>query len=60
LWISDLNKYKEIIVDNYESLLNQFVDSWLVKYIEDKKWIVLTDEWMNVSNTLITDLLKSI
>lgn len=60
LWISDLSKYNEILIDNYQSLLDQFVDSWLVKYIEDKKGIVLTDEWMNVSNTLITDLLKSI
>lgn len=56
--ISDISKYTEILVPNHEWLLTNYHNAWLVLYT----WISLqlTDSGMDVSNSIITDLLQDI
>lgn len=60
LWITDLGKYESILLDNYHDLIGKFEENDLLRYFDNKSWIILTDKWMNLYNTIITDLLKVI
>jgi len=57
-WIADLGKYIPVLVPNYESLLVTYMKAWLVDVYENR--LQLTDEGMNVYNSIITDLLQKI
>ena len=56
--IVDIGKFISVLVPNYESLLVTYIKEWLV----DRNWmkLQLTDEGMNVYNSIITDLLQKI
>jgi len=56
--ISDISKYSEVLVDNYSSLLMDFQKAWLVAF--DSTKLSLTDSGMDVSNSIITDLLTNL
>ena len=56
--ITDMLKYREILVDNYESLLMDFQKAGLVSF--DWTKLNLTDSGMDVSNSIITDVLKTL
>jgi oxygen-independent coproporphyrinogen-3 oxidase len=57
-WIQNIDKFKSILVKNYQSLITNYKKSWLVNY--NKKILILTDKWMNISNSIITDMLNTI
>ena len=57
-WIEDISTYTEILVDTYESLLMDFQKAGLVSF--DWKRLILTDSGMDVSNSIITDLLTNL
>ena len=56
--IVDIEKFNSVLVPNYESLLATYIKEWLI----DRDWtkLQLTDEGMNVYNSIITDLLQTI
>jgi oxygen-independent coproporphyrinogen III oxidase len=56
--ISDIAKYGAVLVDNYSSLLIDFQKAGLLT--SDWTKVILTDSGMDVSNSIITDLLKDI
>lgn len=56
--INDISKYREILVPNYEWLLTNYHDAWLVLYTWTS--LKLTDSGMDVSNSIITDVLKNL
>jgi coproporphyrinogen III oxidase-like Fe-S oxidoreductase len=56
--ISDIAKYSEVLVNNYESLLMDFQKAGLVSF--DGTKLNLTDSGMDVSNSIITDLLTNL
>ena len=56
--IADLEKFKNVLVDNYQWLISTFAKDGLMVF--DEKKLQLTDEGMNVYNTIITDLLKKL
>jgi len=56
--VSDLDKYISILVKNYKELVEAYKDEWLLYDVDDR--LLLTDKGMDVSNTIITDLLKDI
>ena len=57
-WIANLEKFNAVLVPNYESFLVIYMKEWLV----DRDWtkLQLTDQGMNVYNSIITDLLQKI
>ena len=57
-WIEDISKYSEILVTNYLSLLENFKKAGLVDF--DWTRLQLTDSGMDVSNSIITDVLKTL
>lgn len=54
--ISDINKFTSTLIPNYESLITKYKKEGLVDF--DWAKLQLTDAWMDVSNTIITDLLQ--
>lgn len=56
--IDDITKFSSVLIANYEWLLASYKKAWLVTFEGTK--LQLTDKGMNVSNTIITDLLQQI
>ncbi len=56
--VRNLEKYKTILVENYQALLSSFAKEGLVKYDIEQWTLTLTDEGMNVYNSIITDLVE--
>ncbi len=56
--IADINKFISVLVPNHESLLKNYKNEWLILF--DWTKLQLTDEGMNVYNSIITDLLIKI
>jgi oxygen-independent coproporphyrinogen-3 oxidase len=56
--IANLSKFIPMLVSNYESLLQTYQKEGFIFF--DWTKLQLTDEGMNLSNSIITDLLKKI
>ena len=56
--IADISKFTSVLVPHYQWLLANYQSAWLVDF--DWLKLQLTDLWMNVYNTIITDLLQKI
>jgi len=56
--ISHINKFIPLLVSSYESLLENYKNAWLILF--DWVKLQLTDAGMDVSNTIITDLLQKL
>lgn len=57
-WIENIKKYESILVDDYINKLNLYKDENYVAF--DWESLVLTDEWMDVSNSILSELMKEI
>jgi oxygen-independent coproporphyrinogen-3 oxidase len=57
-WIADIDEFKSVLVANYQSLIETYQKDWFC-ILNDKK-MKLTDHWMDVFNSIITDLLEKI
>lgn len=57
-WIQNLEKYTTILVPNYKQILSSLANEDFVHYNEEANTLSLTHEWMNVYNTIITDLVE--
>lgn len=57
-WIENIKKYESILVDDYANKLNLYKDENYVAF--DWESLVLTDEWMDVSNSILSELMKEI
>ena len=56
--IWNIKKYESILVDGYEDKLNLYKNENYVDF--DWESLVLTDEGMDVSNTILSELMKEI
>ncbi len=56
--IADIDKFKDVLIPNYKWLITNYEWAWLVLF--DWTKLQLTDEGMNVSNTIVTELLREI
>jgi coproporphyrinogen III oxidase-like Fe-S oxidoreductase len=56
-WIKDINEFKEILVPNYAKKIKNYGKEW---FISAKEHVKLTDQGMDVFNTIITDLMQEI
>jgi len=57
-WIADISKFIPLLVPTHESLLAIYRKEWLIDF--DGTRLKLTDEGMNVYNSIITDLLQKL
>ncbi len=57
-WIQDISKYTNILVSDYKQKIQSYADQWFISVLEDK--IKLTDQWMDIYNDIITELLQEI
>ncbi len=56
--ILDISKYTDCLIANYELLIADFQKAWLVVF--DGTKLQLTDSGMDVSNSIITDVLENL
>lgn len=56
--LADISKYAPVLIPNYEWLITNLKNEGLVHF--DGKKLQLTDEGMNLYNSIITDLLEHI
>lgn len=56
--VTDIPKYSKLLVPNYKEIIEAYKDEWLLYDVDDR--LLLTDKGMDVSNTIITDLLKEV
>ncbi|EKD25289.1 MAG: hypothetical protein ACD_80C00089G0012 [uncultured bacterium (gcode 4)] len=56
--IADISKFIPLLVPHHAWLLKKYTEEWLILF--DWTKLQLTDKGMNVSNTIITDLLQKI
>lgn len=57
-WIDNIKKYETVLVSDWNEKINLYEKNWYL-IIRDN-WFVLTDEWMNCYNAIVTELLKEI
>lgn len=57
-WIQNIDEFKNVLVKNYLELITGYQDSWFCTL--DGQKIKLTDQWMDVFNSIVTDLLERI
>lgn len=57
-WIENIDEFKDVLVKNYQSLIVSYKDNWFCTL--DNKRFRLTDQWMDVFNSIVTDLLEKI
>ena len=57
-WIDDIEKFKSVLVDDYAEKIKLYEESWFLRLRENG--FVLTDEWMDCYNGIITELLREI
>jgi len=58
LWIKNISKYKGILVSDYKQKIQSYSGQWFIEILDD--WIKLTDQWMDIYNDIITELLEEI
>ncbi len=55
LWITAFQDYEEVLVENYQSIVEKLIDKG---YILNTSWkILLSDKWMDIYNDIITELI---
>jgi len=57
-WIKNISKYESVLVTNYIEKIKSYSDQWFIEIIDD--WIRFTDQWMDIYNDIVTELLNEI
>ena len=57
-WIDDISKFEPVLVKDYSEKIKLYEENGFLKSRENG--FVLTDEWMDCYNGIITELLKEI
>ena len=57
-WIDDISKFKSVLVKDYQEKIKLYEKDGFLKL--SKNWFVLSDEWMDCYNGIITELLDEI
>jgi len=60
--IDDISKYSTVLVSDFDQKIKSYADQWFIEIVSnwEKTWIKLTDEWMDIYNDIITELLEEI
>ena len=57
-WIKDIKKYEPVLVPNYNEKIKSYSDQWFIEILDD--WMRFTDQWMDIYNDIVTELLNEI
>ena len=57
-WINDISKFEAVLVKDYSEKIKLYETNGFLKLYENG--FVLTDEWMDCYNWIITDLLEEV
>ena len=57
-WINNISDFEPVVVADYAEKIKLYEENWFIKLRENG--FVLTDEWMDCYNGIITELLKEI
>jgi oxygen-independent coproporphyrinogen-3 oxidase len=57
-WVDDISKFDSVLINDYLEKIKLYEENWFLKLRENG--FVLTDEWMDCYNGIITELLKEI
>ena len=57
-WIDDIEKFKSVLVKDYSEKIKLYEENGFLKLRENR--FVLTDEWMDCYNGIVTELLEEI
>ena len=57
-WVDNIEKYGTVLVKNWKDKIKLFEGNWFLKLHE--KGFVLTDEWMDCYNWIVTELLEEV
>jgi coproporphyrinogen III oxidase-like Fe-S oxidoreductase len=57
-WIKNIQKYEPVLVQNYLEKIKSYSDQWFMEISED--WLKFTDQWMDIYNDIVTELLNEI
>ncbi len=56
--IDDTSKYSSILISDFDEKIKSYSEQWFIEILEN--WIKLTDEWMDIYNDIVTELLEEI
>jgi len=57
-WIKNTQKYGSVLVPDYLDKIKSYSDQWFIEIIDD--WMRFTDQWMDIYNDIVTELLNEI
>ena len=57
-WIKNISKYESVLVPNYDEKIKSYSDQWFIETLDD--WMRFTDQWMDIYNDIVTELLNEI
>ena len=57
-WIKNIQKYEPVLVPDYLDKIKSYSDQWFIEIIDD--WMRFTDQWMDIYNDIVTELLNEI
>ena len=57
-WVSNIEKYELVLMEDWQEKIRLYEENWFLKIRENG--FVLTDEWMDCYNGIITELLEDI
>lgn len=57
-WIKNIKKYEPVLVPNYDEKIKSYSDQWFIEILND--WTRFTDQWMDIYNDIVTELLNEI
>lgn len=57
-WIKNIKKYEPVLVPNYSEKIKSYSDQWFIEILDG--WMRFTDQWMDIYNDIVTELLNEI
>jgi len=57
-WIKNIKKYESVLVPDYDEKIKSYSGQWFIEILPD--WIRFTDQWMDIYNDIVTELLNEI
>lgn len=56
--VKNIEKYRPVLVKDFDKKLKSYMDQWFIEDFWD--WFRFTDQWMDIYNDIITELLSEI
>lgn len=57
-WVKNIKKYEPVLVSDYLEKIKSYSNQWFIEVLDD--WMKFTDQWMDIYNDIVTELLDEI